>query len=59
MTPKLWYQTFDNADVGEYRVRLYGSLYRRGAIVDTISTDFILEVLPVVQIVSPTDRVGD
>lgn len=57
--PKLWYQTFDNDDVGEYTLRLYGSLYRRGEVIDTIWTDFLLTVMPVIQIVSPTDSEGD
>ena len=57
-SPKLWYQTFENSDVGTYTIRLYGGLIRRGVVIDWVYTDFILEVLPVVMIVSPNDTEG-
>lgn len=53
-SPKLWYQTYDHADVGSYTIRVSGGLIRRGKVIDRVYTDFILDVLPVIKSVSPT-----
>ena len=52
---KIWYQTTKASDAGKYRLRCYGSIFRRGLVIDSISTDFYIDVLPIIKSVSPND----
>ena len=36
ITPSLWFESRDNDDVGTYKLRVYGSLLRRGRVVDVV-----------------------
>ena len=54
-SPTIWFDTQDASDVGSYKIRCYGSMIHEGQIVDSISTDFKLDILPVVKRVSPND----
>ena len=54
--PEFTFATSDRAHKGEYTIRCYGSLIRRGKAVDTISTDFVLKVE--VEEISVETRVG-
>ena len=51
----MWFDTDVEADIGTYIIRCYGSLMHEGLEVDSISTDFKIDVLPVIKRVSPND----
>ena len=54
-TPWMLIETDRSEFIGKYKLRCYGSILRRGKVVDSAYTDFSLLVLPVQKSVSPND----